>query len=254
MASGSTLLTLRAFYHTLRISVPTVLDAVRARLKPEACDARLRDWAETLVKITRTELQVEGLTNIPPEACIVMSNHQSHSDIPLLYAAIPLSLRMRMVAKAELFRVPIWGRAMHLAGFIPIDRADRTSAIASLEIAKRDLASGTFIWIAPEGTRSRSGELGSLKKGGFILARDTNKPILPVCIDGSGRVIPADEVGCHAGQQVRITFRPPIPTQGRSLEEIMADVRQAIDPVRAVGSGSRPALPNVTSGSSPQTP
>lgn len=230
MSNGSTLLTLRAFYHTLRISVPTVLDAIRGRLSPEACDARLRDWAETLVSITATELQVAGQEHIPEQACIVMSNHQSHSDIPLLYAAIPQPLRLRMVAKAELFRVPIWGRAMHLAGFIPIDRGDRASAIASLEIAKRDLGTGTFIWIAPEGTRSRTGELGKLKKGGFILAKDTGRPILPVSIDGSGQIIPAKGMRCYRGKPARLRFRPLIPTEGREIEEIMADVRSAIDP------------------------
>jgi 1-acyl-sn-glycerol-3-phosphate acyltransferase len=244
MASGSPVLTLRCFYHTLRISVPTVVDAVRGRLSPEACDARLRDWAETLVSITRTQLRVEGQEHIPPEACIVMSNHQSHSDIPLLFAALPQNVRMRMVAKAELFRVPIWGRAMHLAGFIPIDRAVRASAIASLEIAKRDLASGTFIWIAPEGTRSRSGELGHLKKGGFIMARDTGRPILPVCISGSGRVIPARELKTYREQPVDVVFRPPIQTQGRSIEEVMAEVRRAIDPAAALAPASQPALPS----------
>ncbi|MFO0577555.1 MAG: lysophospholipid acyltransferase family protein [Polyangia bacterium] len=243
MASGSSVLTLRCFYHTLRISVPTVVDAVRGRLTLDASDARLRDWAETLVAITRTQLRVEGQEHIPPEACIVMSNHQSHSDIPLLFAAIPKHVRMRMVAKAELFRVPIWGRAMHLAGFIPIDRADRTSAIASLEIAKRDLTAGTFIWIAPEGTRSRSGDLGHLKKGGFIMARDTGRPILPVCINGSGRVIPARELKTYREQPVHVTFRPLIQTQGRSLEEVMADVRAAIDPTAALAPASQPSLP-----------
>jgi 1-acyl-sn-glycerol-3-phosphate acyltransferase len=232
MSNGSALLTLRAFYHTLRISVPTVLDALRGQLEPATCDERLHDWAQTLVSITRTDVHIEGQEHIPPQACIVMSNHQSHSDIPLLYAAIPPSMRLRMVAKAELFRVPIWGRAMHLSGFIPIDRGDRASAIASLEIAKRDLANGTFIWIAPEGTRSRTGQLGKLKKGGFVLAKDTGCPILPVCIDGSGEILPAEGIHLRKDKKARVSFRPLIPTVGRDIEELMDDVRSAIDPTR----------------------
>ncbi|MSP62904.1 MAG: 1-acyl-sn-glycerol-3-phosphate acyltransferase [Myxococcales bacterium] len=232
MSNGSSLLTLRAFQHTLRISVPTVFDALTGRLTAERCDARLRDWGETLVAITGTHLDVSGRENIPREACVVMSNHQSISDIPILYAAIPPSLRLRMVTKAELFRVPVWGRAMRLAGFIPINRGNRQSAISSLEIAKRDMAAGTFIWIAPEGTRSRDGAILPLKKGGFILARDTGCPILPVVLDGSRLVVPPDVPRTCHGQRVRVSFGKPIATAGRSIEEVMAEVRLAIDPAR----------------------
>src|SRR5262245_45508269 len=129
MDSGSLLLTLRSFYHTLRISVPTVADALTGRLTAARSAARLRDWAETLVRITRTQLSVSGAEHLPSEACVVMSNHQSLADIPILFAALPEGVRLRMVTKAELFRVPVWGRAMRLSGFIPIDRGDRPRAI-----------------------------------------------------------------------------------------------------------------------------
>lgn len=228
--SGSVGLTLRCFYHTLRISVPTVLSATVGSLRPEHSDARLRDWAETLVRITRTSLAVSGHEHIPEQACIVMSNHQSLSDIPVLYAAIPESLRMRMVAKEELFRVPIWGRAMRLAGFIPINRGNRAHAIASLERAQKAMAGGTFIWIAPEGTRSHSGELGPLKKGGFILARDSGRPILPIVVSGTRRIVPTRGMKTYLDNPVRIVIRPPIQTAGRSVEELLAEVRRAIDP------------------------
>lgn len=242
MQPGSLLLTLRAFYHTLRISVPTVADALTGRLTPARSDGRLRDWADTLVAITKTQLVVEGLEHLPEHPCVVMSNHQSLSDIPLLYAALPEGLRMRMVAKAELFRVPVWGRAMRLSGFIPIVRGDRALAIESLEIAKADMQAGTFIWLAPEGTRSRDGRLRPLKKGGFILARDTGRPILPVSISGSRGIAASGEVRLHRHQQVRVRFGPPISTTDRPLAEVMEEVGRAIDP--AAVSAVRPLLGN----------
>lgn len=227
---GSVLLTLHAFYHTLRISVPTVLNASIGRLTAEKCDARLRDWASSLVRITRTELSVSGQEHIPAEPCIVMSNHRSLCDIPLLFHALPEKLRLRMIAKAELFKVPIWGKAMRLAGFIPIIRTDRAQAIKSLDEAREGIRAGTYVWLAPEGTRSKTGALGPLKKGGFILARETGLPILPVTIRGSERVLPPTGIRTYFDQATHIEFRAPIATAGRSLEEVMEDVRRAIDP------------------------
>ncbi len=230
MAHNSLLLTLRSFYHTLRISVPTVVDATLRRGSLERCDHRLRDWSETLVAITGTQLHVRGLAHLPGAACVIMSNHQSISDIPVIFAAMPPLLRLRMVTKAELFQVPIWGRAMREAGFIPIDRGNRKGAIKSLEIAKKDMDAGTFIWIAPEGTRSKDGRLLPLKKGGFILARDTERPIVPVLVEGTRNIVIPGDVRTHHGQKVRLTFCPPIATAGRPLEAVMAEVSRAIDP------------------------
>lgn len=227
---GSALLTLRTFYHTLRISVPTVLEGAIGRTSAERCDARLLDWAHTLVRITRIQLQVSGHSHFPTEPCIVMSNHQSLCDVPLLYAALPTGVRLRMIAKAELFKVPIWGRAMRLAGFIPIDRGDRGQAVASLEAAGRDIRAGTFVWLAPEGTRSKTGALGPLKKGGFMLAQSTGLPILPVVLRGTRNVLPPTGLRTFFDQQVAIEFRPVISTHGRSIEAVMSEVQRAIDP------------------------
>jgi len=228
---GSVLLTLNCFYHTLAISIPTVTDALLGRLLPISSDIRLRRWARNLMRVTRTTVQVSGLENIPTQACIVMSNHQSLSDIPVIYDALPERVRLRMVAKEELFRVPIWGRAMRLSGFVPINRGNRSRAIASLEIAKVHLGEGTFIWIAPEGTRSHTGALNAFKKGGFIMARDSGVPILPICLKGSRQVVPTQGWKTYFDNTVQVIFKPLIQTAGRSLEDVMADVRLAVDPM-----------------------
>jgi 1-acyl-sn-glycerol-3-phosphate acyltransferase len=227
--SGGLKLMMQAAYHTIwGISAPTVAEATIGRLTQEKCDERLHDWAHLLVKLTRTTLTVRGTEHIPQKACVVMSNHLSYADIPLIYAALPDGIRLRMVAKRELFYTPIWGRAMRASGFIPIVRSDRKRAIESLNVAKQALSDGTYIWIAPEGTRSRTGELGTLKKGGFILARDTGVPILPMNIAGSGDIMPPQGWRLYRDNDAVITFRPLIKTAGRSIEEIMADVARDI--------------------------
>jgi 1-acyl-sn-glycerol-3-phosphate acyltransferase len=162
---------------------------------------------------------------------IVMSNHQSLYDIPVLFQAIPG--KIRMVAKAELFRFPVWGRAMLAAGFIRIDRSDREQAIESLRtVGGSLLASGTKVWIAPEGTRSKTGEVGEFKSGGFRMALEMKTRILPVVIDGTHDVLPATgwivqkrqaRHGHHPADH-----RPDAPYGVDRRKELMAEVRRRI--------------------------
>jgi 1-acyl-sn-glycerol-3-phosphate acyltransferase len=158
-----------------------------------------------------------------------MSNHRSLLDVPLLFDSFPRTLRM--VAKKELFRVPIWGRAMREAGFIELDRSHRARAREGIEMAKTKLAQGINVWIAPEGTRSRSGALGTFKGGGFRLAIDTGLRILPVGIRGTERILPADGALMNRGATVELTFGEPIDPAhyGPSRrQELMVIVRNAI--------------------------
>lgn len=209
---------LRAAGVTLRISVPTLFDALLGRLTPGVCDARLDWWSKRLLAQAKVSLQVSGVENArgatrfaSPEgarAYVVMSNHQSLYDIPALYQTLPL--RLRMVAKAELFKIPIWAQAMRVAGFVELDRSARERAIASLERAKAALAQGTSIWIAPEGTRSRDGSLAPFKLGGFHLAAGAGAHILPVSVAGTRSILPAKGARVVAGAIVRVTVHPPI--------------------------------------------
>jgi len=189
--------------------VPTLIDSALGRLAPERVDRRLDSWSRALVEYARIDLEVMGRELAPAEdGFIVMSNHQSHYDIPVLFRIFPR--RLRMVAKAELFRIPIWGRAMREAGMIEVDRSDREAAIESLSRARAALQAGTNIWIAPEGTRSVSGVLADFKKGGFHLARELGARILPVSIDGTRRVLPSKGRRVANHQQVRVTLHEPV--------------------------------------------
>ena len=200
---------LQAAYATLRISVPTIFDAMRGRLSAAVCDERLAWWSRRLLTNADASLHVAGVEQLPAgEAFVVMSNHQSLYDIPALYQALPL--RVRMVAKAELFRIPIWARAMRAAGFVELDRSVRERAIASLERARQALAQGTSIWIAPEGTRSRDGSLGPFKHGGFHMSVGASVRILPVSVTGTNQILPAKGARVASGAQLRVTVHQPV--------------------------------------------
>ncbi|MEO7038374.1 MAG: lysophospholipid acyltransferase family protein [Polyangiaceae bacterium] len=221
---------LQAAYATLRISVPTIVDSMRGRLSVEVCDERLAWWSKRLLSSAQVSLRTSGLAHAESnEAFVVMSNHQSLYDIPALYQALPL--RLRMVAKAELFRIPIWARAMRAAGFIELDRSARDRAIESLERARAALVQGTSIWIAPEGTRSRDGTLGAFKLGGFHLAVAAGARILPVTVVGTNQILPAKGARVVAGAQVSVVVQAPVnPADfgGEVNDALVAAVRQSI--------------------------
>jgi 1-acyl-sn-glycerol-3-phosphate acyltransferase len=218
----------RTVAKTAEISVPTVWEAALGRLTRERVDERLQAWSRALLRYAEIELEVRGRENWKPGApYVVMSNHPSNYDIPVLFQVVPGPLRM--VAKTELFRVPIWGRAMRVSGFVEIDRKRRERAFQSLRVAGQRLASGLVVWIAPEGTRSRTGELLPFKKGGFVVAEQMQVPIVPVSIQGTREVLPPGSFKLRTGRKVTVTFHPPIPCPAQGgREEWMRQVRAAI--------------------------
>jgi 1-acyl-sn-glycerol-3-phosphate acyltransferase len=221
----------QAIVETARITAPTLVAGVTGSLTPEMCDARLLDWSGRLLAQAKIDLHVSGQQNAPPgETFVIMSNHQSHYDIPVLFQALR-PRRLRMVAKHQLFKIPGWGRGMRLAGFVEVDRGDREKAIQSLENAKVALREGTSIWIAPEGTRGPGDRLLPFKQGGFHLALSIGARILPVSIDGTGRVLTAHGRTVHEGISVKVTIGEPIATQAYGMERreaLVAQVRRAI--------------------------
>ena len=231
MRDGSLSLGLLAALETLRISAPTVADALLGRSTRSACDRRLADWSRRVLAEAAIDLAVEGQEHLPtsPETFVLMSNHQSHFDIPVLFQAFPRC--MRMVAKTELFRIPIFGGAVRAAEFIEVDRHDKERARQSIALARARLESGLNVWIAPEGTRSATGRLGPFKKGGFVLALDTGARILPMTIEGTRFVLPPHTLAVRRGQRVIVRFHPPVDPAAYGYarrDELVATVRAAV--------------------------
>ena len=218
-----------ATYHTLRICIPTVIQSALGTLTTPTCDARLDSWSRAIVRFAKITIDVKGLELAPlEESFVVMSNHQSHYDIPVLFQALR-PRRLRMVAKSELFRLPIWTGAMRAAGFVEVNRKNRVSAMKSLDRAREAIRGGTSIWIAPEGTRSPDGELGPFKKGGFHMAAGAGARILPVSIDGTRRILPAKGTRVHDGEHVRVVVHEPIATsEDADQKALMSLVRERI--------------------------
>lgn len=147
----------------------------------------------------------EGLENITPgETYVVVANHQSIADIPIIGANLPIN--MRVLAKKELFAIPVFGQAMWLYDFIAIDRKNRRSAVRSLEIAEKKMRHCSYL-VFPEGTRSKTGHVGKFKSGALILAENGCK-ILPVAIIGADKILRAGEFDIHSGE-IKVKIFPP---------------------------------------------
>jgi len=218
----------RAILTTGALSSVTVWHSIRGSLTHERGDEIIREWSRRLLGQVDVRLTVSGLDNVDrTQTYVVMSNHQSLYDIPTLITALPL--RLRMVAKSELFKVPVWSRAMKSTGFVPVHRGQRDKAMQDLRVAQAALAQGINIWIAPEGTRSHDGHLLPFKAGGFLLATAAKVPILPVTIDGTRAILPAKALHFVKGVQVKVTIGKPISATTFSRK----DRNQFIDTVRA---------------------
>jgi 1-acyl-sn-glycerol-3-phosphate acyltransferase len=209
-----------------RVTAPTLVDAVRGDLRRDAVDEHTHWFGRRVIDLLDIQLTATGAERVPPtRAYIYMSNHQSHLDIPVLYATLP-SPTIRMLAKTELFRIPLWGRGLRAAEFIEVDRSNPIAARKSIDYAARLVNDGVSIYLAPEGTRSRDGRIGPLKKGGFHLALDTGAPIVPVAVKGTIDILPRGAKVMRSGQAVTVTIGAPIDVAGRDLAGLMKEVRE----------------------------
>ena len=188
-----------------------------------------RAWSRCLLALSGVRVTVTGIERIEAgRSYIFMANHQSNFDIPVLLGYLPV--QFRWLAKAELFRVPIFGRAMRGAGYISIDRSDRAAAFASLQQAAEKIRQGVSILIFPEGTRSLDGSLKAFKKGGFVMAIGAGVPIVPVAVRGTYDIMPKHGLLIRP-RPVVVDIGEPIATQGLALdskEALMDGVRSAI--------------------------
>src|SRR5512144_335025 len=208
----------------VQISVPLLADVVRGKLERDDVDDKARWFAHRVVELLEVDLHASGAERVPPgRAYVYMSNHQSHLDIPMLYATLP-SPTIRMLGKTELFRIPLWGRGLRAAEFIEVDRSNHLSAVQSIEHAARLVRDGVSIYLAPEGTRSIDGRIGKLKKGGFHLALGTGAPIVPVAIRGTIHILPRGARVMRSGQRVSVQIGPPIEVAGQDLSSLMTQV------------------------------
>jgi 1-acyl-sn-glycerol-3-phosphate acyltransferase len=123
-----------------------------------------------------------------------------------------------ILLKESLYKYPIAGQAFTLAGFVPVNRSDRESAILSVEKATASLRAGQSFLIYPEGTRSPDGRLQSFKKGAVVMAIKADVPIVPVACSGAHRVMRKRSLRIHPGE-ILVEFLEPIEVSKYSFDE-----------------------------------
>jgi len=178
--------------------------------------AVLRGWARSLLLAAGIKPEISGLENIEPEkSYILIANHQSHMDIPVLTCVLPVPLRI--IAKKELFKIPFLGWGMKGVGMLSIDRSNRKKSIDTLKEAEEIIKTHVLSILAfPEGTRSDDGKIHPFKKGPFILAINTGLPLLPVSVSGTRKITPKGKISIHPGR-VKVIIHPPVSTDNLTL-------------------------------------
>ena len=180
----------------------------------------MQRWAKHMLQIVDLRYSISDPYHLSLEEgkpYILMSNHASHYDIPLILVALPGHIRM--IAKKELTQVPVWGHAIKAAECIAIDRKNRQQAILDLQKAADLMQSGIIPWLAPEGTRTRSGKLLPFKKGGFMLALQTQATIIPIGIRHSAKALPPKTWRFSKHQHAEVHIGKPIDTHDYSEEQ-----------------------------------
>lgn len=211
---------------TLILFLPIVISALAGK-RGDAAFHGTQIYAWIILRVCGIRLRVSGKEHIQPgQRYVILSNHASYFDPPALVLA--LGLQYRWVIKKELRKVPLFGLALETSRNLFIDRSKGADALESIKQGVAQLPDGTGILLFPEGTRSWDGRMLPFKKGGFVIARDGRLPILPVTIRGSHDRLPKGTAAFSPGQ-IEIFIHPPVNTEDRPLEPLMAEVRRTIE-------------------------
>jgi 1-acyl-sn-glycerol-3-phosphate acyltransferase len=174
-----------------------------------------RGWAWLILKTTGVRIQTYGLERIDPtKSYILAANHQSIYDIPIVFAAMPMQLRI--VAKASLGRFPFLGWHLQRTGHLLVDR--RNPGVSIVTRMRRLVTAGRSLIVFPEGTRSTDGRVGRFKRGTFLVAIEAQLPVVPISISGSRHVMMKGRLMVCPGD-VRVTVHAPLATDGVAREQ-----------------------------------
>lgn len=194
------------------------------------------------------DLQIQGAQQItdPRRPYVIVSNHQSMADIPLLSH---LPWEMKWVAKLELFKLPVVGWMMRMAGDIPVNRTNARSGARAMITAAHYLDQHCSVMFFPEGTRSRDGRIGAFNDGAFHLAARQGVLILPIAVDGSHGCLPKKSWRFGGRSEIRVKVLPPIQPGGsgkteatRLRDEARASIVQQLAQWRGVAAADVDAL------------
>lgn len=214
---------------TFFVSAISLVDLVWIRKSEIKAQVFPRYWGRILCRLAGVQVTVQGIENINPhQTYIFAGNHCSQYDIFSFQGYFPHDFRW--IAKKELFRIPIFGQAMHRVGYIPIDRSHGRQALKSLDEAAKRIAAGSSVLIFPEGTRSADGLLHEFKTGAVLLAIKAGVPIVPLGFNGSYEVLPKGRLLPQPGK-ITIRIGTPVSTanyQAGDKQELARELHQAV--------------------------
>ena len=196
------------------------------RPRSRRLDPLTRSWGRMCLRLAGSELEVSGLENLDVErSYVVISNHLSGFDIMAHFAALPIPIRF--LAKTELFKIPMFGKAMRAIGIVEINRGAGRSIHDHINTTAKDaVAKGRSLIIYPEGTRPHDGQIQSFKKGAFTIATSMQLPVLPIATTGSYDVWRPGKWLIHAGP-IHIKVMPAIETDSMEVTDA-DDLRQRV--------------------------
>jgi 1-acyl-sn-glycerol-3-phosphate acyltransferase len=205
------LLLITAILATLFLGLTVIVAALLGvKDKPGSIyDKVPRWWSTAVLWAVGVKVRVHGYENATSgEPHIFVSNHVSWFDIPSLAKVLP---RYKFVAKAELFKVPIFGPAMRAAGMIEIQRENRKAAFGAYDVAAERIRAGNSVVVFPEGTRGQEYPLRPFKKGPFVLAIAAGVPIVPIIVHGTIEIMPRGSLWARPGT-IDIHLLEPVST------------------------------------------
>lgn len=176
-------------------------------------------WAHRLMRLAGVSVHITGQENLPEGAAVYVTNHQGYFDIPIMLTS--LREPHGLVAKKEIDRLPgirAWMRHLHC---LFVDRSSPRAGAQVILDGEKLLRSGRSVTIFPEGTRSRGGAMHAFKAGAFRIAARAEAPIVPVTIDGSYRIMEANNFWIQPGE-IFVTIHSAIETKGMSRDALKA--------------------------------
>lgn len=211
-----------SFWITLALLMRFLTGSARIPLRMGA-----RLWAPGLIHVPGANLVVEGAEQVDwSQPYLVVANHQSMIDICALFRATPVPLRF--VLKKEMTRVPFVSTYARATGMLFIDRDNPRSAPLMLRGAAKLLGEGHSVCIFPEGTRSPDGVISEFKAGPFQAAVMSGAMVLPVALQGTGKVLPPTRWFRAYSDTIRLRFGQPIASAGMNRQQLAEKAQQAV--------------------------
>ena len=176
-------------------------------------------WMGLFLILSGCRFSITGKENFNETTnAVIVCNHNSLIDIPVSFPFLPRA--NKTIAKKSFSKIPIFG-LIYTFGTVLVDRKDEKSRRKSIEDMKEVLATGLDMLIYPEGTRNRTSEpLKSFHSGAFKLAIDTNKPIIPVVLLNTKKILPAKPAMYFTPGKIQMDILPAIYPEGHTIDSL----------------------------------